>query len=108
MKERMTFGILVVDTIFVEVAKRNAGFGEFGAIGSYHFKSQQYFLNLIWHELERHFENFAATIRTAHPGVNGESIRPFMTNSGGPNIFSFFHLVFQSLQHDFVYPFHVA
>jgi len=47
MEERIALGILVVEDVFVEVAKRNDGFGKFDAVGSYHYKSQEYFLKLI-------------------------------------------------------------
>ena len=43
----MPFGILVVDTPFIEVARNNVGFGEIGEIGGFHLKVQKYVLNVM-------------------------------------------------------------
>ena len=46
--DKLTFGTMLTAHIFQKVTSRNDGFGEFGAIGSFHAKSQDYFLDLIW------------------------------------------------------------
>ena len=108
VKDRLCLGTLFASQVFIEVTTRNAGFGEFGAIGSLHGKAQDYFLALLCHAIEENMYDFSSALAAHHPGITDETIRPYMMKTDYPNIFSFFHLTFQSLHHDFVYPFHVA
>jgi hypothetical protein len=102
--ERFTFAIMVIAHIFEEVAVRNDGFGEFAAIGSFHEKSQVYFLDLLWKSIESCFIDFQNAITGRYSGLSSTNIRPYMTSRALPNVMSFFHLSFQSLQDDFVFP----
>jgi len=108
VKGRLCLGALFASQVFIEVATRNVGFGEFGAIGSFHGKAQDYFLTLLWDAIEENMSDFSSALAAHHPGIADETIRPYMMKTYYPNIFSFFHLTFQSLHHDFVYPFHSA
>lgn len=107
VKDRHCLGALFASQVFTEVATRNESFGEFGAIGSLHVKVQDYFLALLWDAIEENMPHFSSALAVYHPGITDETIRPYMMKTEYPNIFSFFHLTFQSLHHDFVYPFHV-
>jgi hypothetical protein len=98
---------LFASQVFTEVATRNEGFGEFGAIGSLHVKVQDYFLALLWDAIEENMAHVSSALAVYHPETTDETIRPYMMKTEYPNIFSFFHLTFQSLHHDFVSPFHV-
>ena len=46
-KERFILATLVVSQLFAKVSTHNDGFGEFGAVGSFHKKAQDYFLKVI-------------------------------------------------------------
>ena len=107
-RDKFGFGTLVTAHIFQQVTRRNDGFGEFGAIGSCHGKSQDYFLDLIWKTIESRLSDFQVAIAGHYPDVSSFNLRPYMTKHACPNIISFFHLVFQSLRHDFVYSLYIA
>lgn len=102
VKDRLCLGALFVSQIFTEVTNRNEGFGEFGQIG---VEVQDYFLALVWKAIEDNLSDFSLALATCHPGITAEAIRPYMMKTDHTNIFSFFHLTFQSLRHDFVPPF---
>jgi hypothetical protein len=106
VKDRLCLGALFASQVFTEVATRNEGFGEFGTIGSLHVKVQDYFLAL-WDAIEENMPHFSSALSVYHPGITDETTRPYMMKTKYPNIFSFIHLTFQSLQHDFVSLFHV-
>jgi hypothetical protein len=101
--ERLSLGTMIVSQLLSEVATRNDGFGEFGAIGSMHEKCQKYFLDRLWEAVDSNLGEFATAVDSYYPNIT-EDIRPYMTKSATPNIFSFPHLVYQSLVYDFVYP----
>jgi hypothetical protein len=107
-EDKLTFGVMVVSQLLSEVATRNSGFGEFGAIGSLHKEGQRYFMDLVWKGVQGHLSEFISALKSYHPGVTRDTIRPFVTKSAHPNIFSFMHLAFQSINHDFVSPFYSA
>lgn len=107
VKDKFCLGILFASQIFTEVTIRNKGFGEFGAIGSFHVKIQDYFLAILWDAIKDNMSDVSSALAAYHPGITAETIRPYMMRTDNPNIFSFFHLTFQSLHHDFVSPFHV-
>lgn len=107
-KDRLCLGALFASQIFIEVTNRNEGFGEFGQIGSFHVKVQDYFLALLWKAIEDNLSDVSLALTTCHPGITAETIRPYMMKIDYPNIFSFYHLTFQSLRHDFVSPFQNA
>lgn len=108
VKDRLCLGALFASQVFAEVTTRNKGFGEFGAIGSFHVKVQDYFLTLLWDAIKDNMSDFSSALTVYHPGVTADTVRPYMMKTNFPNIVSFFHLTFQSLHHDFVSPFHVA
>ena len=45
-----------------------------------------------------------ASLAACFPDIDSEAVQPFMTKTGAPNVFCFFHLVYQSLRYDFVSP----
>jgi hypothetical protein len=104
-KERLTVGILLVSLVFGEVVSRNDGFGEFAAVGSLHKKAQDYFLEVLWKAIEENFVEACGAIQARHPGIKADNMNPYMTKAGAPNVFSFFHLSYQSISADFVHPF---
>ena len=71
-------------------------------MGSYHENAQSYLLGVIGKGFEEYAWDWSHCLAACFPDV--ESVQPFMTNTGAPNVFSFFHLVFQSLRQDFVCP----
>src|ERR1700738_2864482 len=103
-KERFIFGILVISRFFADVIFRNDGFGVFGAVGSFHTKAQDYFLDLIWKKMEENLDEVCEAINTYHSDITLDNVRPYMLKSAPPNVFSFFHLAFQSIQKDCVQP----
>ena len=105
VKDRLCLGILFVSQVFAEVASRNKGFGEFGSVGSLHSKVQDYFLDILWDAIKGRMSDLSSALAAYHPGITAETIHPYMMKTAYPNIFSFPHLTFQSLRHDFVFPF---
>ena len=102
VKAKMTFATMVVSQFFGNIAKRNTGFGEFGTVGSFQQKSQDYFLDTLWKSIQRNFTDFHNAIWQCFEGIDTDNLRPFITKSRIPNIFSFFHLAFQNIQYDYV------
>jgi hypothetical protein len=99
---------MVVARLFAEVTTRNNGFGEFGAVGSFHKKAQEYFLEVIWENIKSFLPDFVDAIAQYYTGISADTLRPYMMKQGVPNIFSFYHLAFQSLKNDHVPPLHIA
>jgi hypothetical protein len=102
--ERLSLATMSVSRIFAEVSSRNKNFGEFCSLGSYHERVQKYFLGIIGKEIEENAVDYSKSLAAYFPNVNSETLQPFMTKMGPPNILCFFHLVFQSLKQDFVCP----
>lgn len=102
VENKLAFGMMVVSQFFDDITKRNSGFGEFGAVGSFHQKAQDYFLDTLWKSIESNFADFHNAISQCFEGIDTNHLRPYMTSSGIPNIFSFFHLAFQSIHYDHV------
>lgn len=107
VKDRLCLDILFMSQMFAEIITHNKDFGEFGAIDSLHNKMQDYFLDILWDAIKDKMSDFASALAAYHPGITAETIRPYMMKINYPNIFSFLHLTFQSLRHDFVFPFHI-
>jgi hypothetical protein len=104
-KEMLAFGTMVVVQLFSAVTSRNTGFGEFGQIGSFHKKAQDYFMEIIWDVIKGNLFDFDTAIAEHQPSVSLDNFQPYIMRSGHPNVFSFFHLAYQSLHYDFVNPF---
>ena len=104
VRERLFLATMAVSRIFAEVSLRNENFGQFASLGGYNEHTQRYFLGLIGKEIEKNIEDFSASLAAYFPRLNAETLQPFMTKTEVPNIFSVFHLVFQSLRQDFVSP----
>jgi hypothetical protein len=104
VRERLFLATMAVFRIFAEVSLRNENFGEFVSSGRYNEHTQKYFLGLIGKEIEENIGDFSASLAAYCPSLNSETLLPFMTKTGVPNIFSNFHLVFQSFRQDFVCP----
>lgn len=127
--ERIAFGIMLISRFFADVVSRSDGFGVFGAVGSCHQKTQSYFLDLIWNALTQHLGDVYEAVAAYHPGLSFDQgktkylspapephrsdrrmesqanyLLPYMLNAQPPNVFSFFHLSFQSIKRDFVHP----
>ena len=79
-REKFTFGTMITAHIFHQVARRNDGFGEFGAIGACRVNSQDYFLDLIWRAIESRLSEFKDAIANHLPNVSFLNIRPYMTS----------------------------
>lgn len=105
---KLAFAAMVVSRFFGDITKRNSGFGEFGAVGSFHQKAQDYFLDTLWKSIKNNFDDFHNAISQCFEGIDTDNLCPYMTNSSIPNIFSFFHLAFQSIHYDHVPTLHVA
>ena len=106
--KRFWFATLVISHLFADVSARNEGFGEFGAVGSFHKKAQDYFLKAIWGKIVDKLPQFYGAIGGYYPGITTGNIHPYMRKSAAPNVFSFFHLAYQSLKNDFVLPLLIA
>ena len=65
-KERFILVTLVVSQLFAEVSTCNHGFGEFGAVGSFYKKAQDYFLEVIWEKIEANLAEFHVVIDAYH------------------------------------------
>jgi len=104
IREKSSLATMAVSCVFAEVSSRNKNFGEFASLGSYHLHTQKYFLGLIGKEVEENIVDFSASLAAYFPSLNSEILKPFMNKTEAPNVLSFFHLVFQSLRQDFVYP----
>jgi hypothetical protein len=71
--------------------------------------TRKYFLGFIGKEIEENVVDFSTSLAAYFPNLNSETLQPFMTKTGVPNVLSIFHLAFQGLEQDFVCPsFHVA
>jgi len=103
-RERLGLATMSVSRVFAEVSLRNNNFAEFCSMGSYHENAQSYFLGVIGKGFEEYAEDWSDCLAACFPDVESEAVQPFMTKTGAPNVFSFFHLVFQSLRQDFVGP----
>ena len=104
VRERLFLATMAISRIFTEVSLRNENFGEFASLGGYNEHTQKYFLDLIGKEIVENIGDFSVSLAAYFPSLNSETLQPFMTKTGVPNIFSVFHLVFQSLRQDFVCP----
>src|ERR1700724_3578063 len=107
-KERLAFATMVIGRLFTEVTARNDGFGEFGRVGSCHKKAQDYFLEIIWENIKSNLTNFIGAIAEYYEDMSASTLRPYLMKSSVPNVFSFFHLAFQSLKTDYVHPLNTA
>jgi hypothetical protein len=107
--ERLGLATMSVSRVFAEVSLRNKNFAEFCSMGSYHENAQSYLLGVIGKGIEEYAEDWSECLAACFPHVEYEAVQPFMTKTGLPNVFSFFHLIFQSLRQDFVFPsLHIA
>jgi len=101
-REKLGLATMAVSRVFAEVSSRNENFAQFCSMGSYHENAQSYLLGLIGKGIEEYAEDLSTSLAACFPGVESEAVQPFMTKTGAPNVFCFFHLVFQSLHQDFV------
>jgi hypothetical protein len=102
--ERLGLATISVSRVFAEVSLRNKNFAEFCSMGSYHENVQSYLLGLIGKGIEEYAGDWSECLAACFSDVEPEAVQPFMTKTGIPNVFSFFHLIFQSLRQDFVCP----
>jgi hypothetical protein len=108
-RERLGLATMSVSRVFAEVSLRNKNFAEFCSMGSYHENAQRYLLGVIGKGIEEYAKDWSECLAACFPDVEYEAVQPFMTKTGAPNLFSFFHLIFQSLRQDFVCPsLHIA
>lgn len=112
-RAKFSLGTIAVATLFSNIGKRNDGFGQFGGIGSYHGRIQDYFLQLLGENIEKHVFELSLALEGIHnsplhnidTGDYTDNLRPFGRKEECPNVFSIFHLVYQSIKHDCVLPF---
>ena len=99
--ESTYLSILTTCSLFWEFCNHD-GFGTLSTIAGLGNDIKVYFLNYVWKTAVENIVLLTQSLQALAPGVSADNIRPYMSSDSLPNVLSPFHLITQSLLHDYV------
>ena len=95
------YSVLATSMIFENVA-RTKGYATYSPLAKLSKEEQQHVYDTVLDEWSENVEDVHKTLDEWHPRVREVGVRPFVSPSSPPNVFSPFHLIAQSLMEEHV------
>ena len=101
--EAYNISVIIVLQIFTDYCSRNSAFAPFSSIGSVLAETQDNLLKVICDAMEENMGQVYTLAKSCH---DENDVHPYIMRNAKPNVFSFLHLTYQSLVHDYVLSFY--
>jgi hypothetical protein len=92
--------VLTLSSLFQEYSR--LGFGVFSTMGGIRSEISDFFLEVIADVVVENLAMWTSVLMKRHPEVMPSTIQPYIRANDSPNLVSPFHLIAQSLRHDYV------
>jgi hypothetical protein len=92
--------VLALSSLFQEYSR--LGFGVFSTMGGIRSEISDFFLEVIADVVVENLSMWTSVLMKRHSGIMPSTIQPYIRAKDSPNLVSPFHLIAQSLRHDYV------